>query len=110
MTDFHDLYLEALSGEARMLADTREGQAGVRRIVVQRADGSIWGAWDLFSRGADRAEPWGLVQLEYAYRHPAMFSHLLDHEALYHAIMWQWGSEERAAAIEAAEGIIGVTR
>lgn len=110
MTDFHDLYTEVTKGEARLLADTREGQAGVRRIIVQRSDGSIWGAWDLFSRGADRAEPWGLVQMEYAYRHPAIFGSVLDHEALFHAIQWAWGSEERAAAIASAEKLLGVTR
>jgi hypothetical protein len=95
MTAFHQLVQEVLVHDARLLVDERVGQYQQRRVIVQRADGAIWEAWDAVSN--DEAQPWSLVQMEYVYLHAAVLFPLpceLDCEALWHAISFLQAMDE----------------
>lgn len=94
---FTDLLLEVHNREARVLTDARVGQYQQRRLIVQRRDGVIYEAWDAFSN--DEAQPWSIVQMEYAYLHRwRLFPEGsgLDYAAL-------WDALERLYAVDEAQ-------
>ena len=112
MTNFYDLLHEEANEDVHLLVDSLVQLAyggTFRRIIVQRADGSIWEAWESWLD--DIAKPWSLAQMEYGINHPELFNGTpLDFEALWHYIAWMQGADEAAAAIEQAEYLITVAR
>lgn len=104
MTTFTDLLMEVRNRDSWMLADARVGQYQQRRLIVQRRDGWIYEAWDAFSN--DEAQPWSLVQMEYAYLHRwRLFpdGSGLDYVAL-------WDALERLYAVDEAQRALARAR
>ena len=101
MTTFHDLLIEVIQRESCLLSDTRHGEAQQRRIIVQRADGAIWEAWDTCGTGYE-AQQWTLPAMEHAYLHAATtFAPWveLDGEALYRAVSYLQAMDEVAVLL-----------
>ena len=115
VTDFRDLLAEVERGEARRLVDKAIGAGAVRLLIVQRADGSIWEAEDwLRGSTASEAVAWSLPVLERLYLSQSRMMPWpesdIDSEALFRHINRIKAQDEVAAAIEAAEYLVGVRR
>ena len=110
-TTFTDLMDEVQHERAWLLMDKPVGPQQVRRILVQREDGSIWAAEDWYTEVGAMAVPWPLnvlvrVHEDYVGGGNMLRTSALDVAALGDYIANRRAQDEVAAAVEAAEYLV----
>ncbi len=104
---FTDLLAEVEQERAWIIVDRPVGPSQVRLIIVQREDGSVWEAEDMFGQLGQMAVPWSLVVMERMYasyqRGVPFAAAVLDIGALGDYIAHR-------QALDAAEKLLGVAR